>query len=116
MTTIEEIDEALRRLPASPETSADVEARANLMQRRFDVQAATRNAAVESAAAAKNRQWGLPLVNVPGDLNCIVTGSGRNVIVDIVDGRRVAQLTRDEVIQLSVTNDAWLNLNPGLAR
>jgi succinyl-CoA synthetase beta subunit len=114
--TLQEIDQELMRLPASPTTPEDTEARHLLMVKRFEVQAAARKAAAERAAAEKKRQWGLPLVNVPGDISCLSLPNGRIVYTDIVDGRRVAQLTAGDLLQLSISNDAWLRLNPDLAR
>jgi hypothetical protein len=113
--TLEEIDAELMRLPASPTTPEDIEARHVLMVKRFAVQDAARKAAAERAAADKKQTWGLPLVNVPGDIDCVML-PGRTILVDIVDGRRVAQLTTAEMLQLSMSNDAWLKINPDLAR
>jgi hypothetical protein len=112
--TLEEIDAALMRLPASPTTPEDIEARHVMMVKRFAVHDAARKAAAERAAAEKRKQWGLPLVNVPGDIDCVML-PGRTILVDIVDGRRVAQLTMGELRHLSISNQTWLNINPELA-
>jgi hypothetical protein len=114
--TLEEIDAELMRLPASPTTPEDTEARAAMMQRRFDVEAGALRAAAERAAAEKKKAWGLPLVNVPGDLSCVMLPNGRTVFADFVDGRRVMQLLPGDLLLLSVGNQAWLDLNPDLAR
>ena len=114
--TLEEIDTELMRLPASPTTSEDIEARAELMLKRFEVEAAAREAAASRAAAERKQTWGLPLVNVPAGIDCVITPNGRSVVVDVVDGRRVMRLTADEMRHLSIGNPMWTELNPELAR
>jgi hypothetical protein len=114
--TLEEIDRELMRLPRSPTTPEDIAARATMMQKRFEVEAAERKAAVERAAAEKQNAWGLPLVSVPAGIDSVITGNGRNVVADVVDGRRVMRLTVGEVRELSIKNQAWTSLNPELVR
>jgi hypothetical protein len=112
--TLQEIDAALMSMPLSPTEPADVAARAAMMQLRYDVEASARNAAANRAAAEKKSQWGLPLANVPPGIDTVITGAGRTVNVDLVDGNRVMKLTAGEVRALAVGNAAWTTLNPEL--
>lgn len=112
MNTIEEIDLALARLPASPEAPEDVDARATLMWKRCALESAERKAAADRDAAERNARWGLPPVDVPGEVNCVVTNNGRTVYAEVVDGRRVMRLTSAEVRALG---PHWINLNPEFA-
>lgn len=112
--TLEEIDKELLRLPASPTTPEDIAARAAMMQKRFEVEAAARTAAADRAAAERKQNWGLPLVAVPAGIDCVLTPNGRTVVADVVDGRRVMQLTRQELSWLSAANHRWTELNSEL--
>jgi hypothetical protein len=113
--TIEEIDAELMRMPVSPTEPEDIEARANMMLKRFEVEAAARNAAAERAAAEKKNTWGLPPVNVPPGIDSVVTHTGRSVSTDVVGGKRVMRITAGEMRALAIRNPAWTELNPELA-
>jgi hypothetical protein len=113
--TVEEIDRQLMNLPISPTTPEDIAKRADLMQKRFELQDAARQRAAEIAAAERKAQWGLPLVNVPPGIDC-VQFPWRTVYADIVDGMRVMRITAHELRALAVKNDVWTQLNPEIAR
>jgi hypothetical protein len=116
--TLEEIDQEMMRLPASPVRDEDIYARADLAMKRHEAIAAAREAAARHAAAEKKQVWGLPLVNVPAGIDCVLIpnghADGRTVVADVVDGRRVMQLTRHDLIWLSIGNHAWTDLNQDL--
>ena len=113
--TLSEINTALLRLPASPITPEDVEARATLTIKKFELEAAEREAAHCRDVAERKKGWGLPLAKVPGSVSTIIFDGGRTVTVDEVDGQLVAKLTPGELRRLSVANPAWTMLNPALA-
>jgi hypothetical protein len=112
--TLEEIDSALARLPASPVTGEEVGKRADLMIKRFAALDAAREVVACRDAAERNRYWGFPLANVPDDVHCVMFDNGRIVYSEIVDGRRVIKLTPNELRLLSMSNTAWAQLNADL--
>lgn len=114
--TLAEIDAALMKMPLSPTSPEDVAARAAMMQKRYEVESAARQRAAEIAAAEKNKTWGLPLVNAPAGIDTVITHTGRTVVADIVDGRRVMRITAAEMQYLAIHNDIWTKLNPEIAR
>lgn len=109
--TLEEVDDALTRLPTSPVTGEDIEARAALTWKRNELEVAAREAEACRTAADRRNAWGLPLANVPGDISCVITAAGRTVYAEIVDGRRVMRLAPAEVRHLSISNQSWGELN-----
>src|SRR5258708_1264583 len=111
---LDEIDRELMRLPASPTTPEDITERASLTLKRFELEAAAREAEASRSAAARREAWGFPLANVPGDISCVITAGGRTVYAEIVDGIRMIRLTAHEVRQLSISKPAWGDLNPKL--
>jgi hypothetical protein len=111
--TLAEIDAALMCMPISPTTPEGIAARADMMLKRFEVEAAARQRAAEIAAAERKKAWGLPPVNVPAGIGCVII-TGRTVYADVVDGRRVMKLTAGEVRSLATHNQAWTELNPEL--
>jgi hypothetical protein len=102
------------RLPASPVTPEDVEARATLTIKKFELEAAEREAAHCRDVAQRKLAWGFPLAKVPGSISHITFDGGRTIAVDEVDGQRVARITPGELRLLSVANPAWTTLNPHL--
>ncbi|MET4788270.1 hypothetical protein ABIF64_000448 [Bradyrhizobium japonicum] len=88
MQTITEIDAAVMRLPASPVTGEDIDARAALMWRRYELESEAR-----AAAARPKEVTGNLLVVVPDDnITQIQTIRGRLINAEVVDGKWVVRL------------------------
>ncbi|MBR0937302.1 hypothetical protein [Bradyrhizobium jicamae] len=70
-----EVDAELMRLPASPETDADIIARATLMQRRLDLEAAKQTPKIDPAEEAR-----LVDIFIPAgcDIGCMQDGTSGN--------------------------------------
>jgi hypothetical protein len=116
--TLQKLDEALARLPASPVTGEDIEARAALMARRIEVDQSTRAAAANSRPQPRG---GL-VVNVPVNVGTThLYGRGGRVACSRVaeDGRVVMDLFPDEfkrVLADRKHGHDWHNANPEALR
>lgn len=120
MQTLQELDDALAQLPASPRTDADLEARATLMARRIDLANSAR--AVRDAAAGRQPPRGNLVVNVPAgvDTSHYYGRDGRVAVARIAeDGRAVLDLFLGEFKQLLMDRKHgldWQNANPEILR
>jgi hypothetical protein len=116
--TVQKLDEALARLPASPVTGEDIEARAALMARRIELDQSARAAAANSRPQPRG---GL-VVNVPVNVGTThLYGRGGRVACSRVaeDGRVVIDLFQDEFKRLlgdRMYGQAWHDANPEALR
>ena len=104
MQTLQELDEALAQLPASPKTDADLDARATLMARRIELANADR--AVREAASRRQPPRGNLAVRVPNNLNISHFHSlnGRVVVARVAeDGHVVLDLHPSEFKNLLIS-------------
>jgi hypothetical protein len=86
--TLNEINTALLKIPATPVSDADIEARASLARQRGEIIEAER-----AKAAAPKPIAGAVAVAVPDELGGIISYStGRFLHAEIVDGRRVIRM------------------------
>src|ERR1700680_3131928 len=95
MQSIEQIDDALKRLPATPTNDEDLIERADLMRRRLDLESAQRQAARHRLPAP-----GSLVVNVPDDTSVLYTRSGIMRYVEIIDGKRAIRMHAAELKEL----------------
>lgn len=116
--TVEDLDAALLRLPATPKTDEDLNARAALMARRIELDQAAK------ATAEANRQprpRGNLVVNVPTATGTTNYYSHKGRIAQsrmAEDGRVVLDLFVDEFKSLLMGRDGliWQNCNPEVMR
>jgi hypothetical protein len=117
MTTVDvqNIDAALARLPATPKTDKDLDARAALMARRIELDQAAR---ITSAASSQRQQRGNLVVNVPAAVGTTHHYSGRGRVSQsrvTEDGRVVLDLFPEEFRTLLADRrfgHDWHNSNP----
>jgi hypothetical protein len=117
MTTtleLEKLDQELARLPASPVTDEDLQARATLMAKRIELDQSIRRAA---AAKSRPQQQGNLVVNVPPGVGIshFYGRSGRVVSARATENGLVLDLFVDEfktLLMSRVNGLDWNNANP----
>ena len=88
MPTLEQIDAELAKLPASPKTDHDIQARAALMQKRYELENQQRK-----ANAQASRPKPQIIVNAIEEFGCLHAADGEFYYPEIAeDGRRIVRL------------------------
>jgi hypothetical protein len=100
MTTLEEIDAALAKIPATPVTDADFDERSRLMAQRCELEQAEKAAA--AAANSKPKPRGNLIVTIPAKLGIshFSSNTGRVVQARSEGGRTVLDLFAPEFAAL----------------
>jgi len=111
--TLEDIDRELARLPATPKTDADLDARAALMARRIQIDQAAK---VAADANSRPKPRGNLTVNVPPSMGVsnYYSAQGRSAQSRTTDdGRLVIDLFAGEFKSLLMGRDGleWQNAN-----